>query len=410
MALPRFNPAPINKPGVHATGERNLYLHVSSAGNGSKSWQFRYSRDSRTRAIGLGPLHAIDFAEAARLAHKLRGWLLAGHDPRAMLEAERTPAVTVPTFAEAAEAYIAANEPAWSNPKHRAQWRATLKTYVSPHIGSVPVDRITTEQVLRCLTPIWTTKRETASRVRMRIEAVLSYAKAMKYRDGENPARWTDHLEHVLPALGKAQRVRHHPSLPWQRLPAFMAALRQHRGTGAKALQLLILTACRSGEVRGARWPEFDMDNAIWTIPAARMKGKREHTVPLSAPALELLSSLDKHATTDLVFPSNRATPISDMAISMLLRGMNATPTWLDDAGVAVVPHGFRSTFRIWAGECSNAPRDVCEHALAHSLPDRVEAAYQRSTLYARRVRLMEEWAAWATSDPAVVVPLRGAA
>lgn len=183
MPPPRFNPTTISKPGVHATGERNLYLHVSSAGNSSKSWQFRYSRDSRTRAIGLGPLHTIDFAEAARLAHKLRGWLLGGHDPRAMLEAERAPAVSVPTFAEAAEAYIAANESAWSNAKHRAQWRSTLTTYANPHIGSVPVDRVTTDQVLRCLTPIWTTKRETASRVRMRIEAVLSYAKAMKHRE-----------------------------------------------------------------------------------------------------------------------------------------------------------------------------------------------------------------------------------
>jgi integrase len=398
-----FDPSSITKPGVHATGERNLYLLIASNGNNARSWSFRWHAAGKTNVMGLGPLHTIDFKEAQRRAHKLRGFILDKKDPRAEWAKAQAAPVKVPTFAAVAADLVAAKSAGWKNPKHIKQWSATLATYAFPVIGNLPVDQVTSDHVQDILNPIWATKTETATRLRQRIEAVLAYAKSKEFRDGDNPAAWHGHLEHLLAAPGKLKTKKHRPALPWARLPAFMVALRQHKGQAAKMIELAILTACRSGEVRGAVWSEFDLDGAVWVIPAERMKAEVEHHVPLSAPALELLRSLPRHAGTDLLFPSRNRTPLSDMTLSQLVRGMNegdGGPTWVDVKGRPIVVHGFRGTFRTWAAEATPIAREVAEHALAHQLPDEVERAYLHSTLFAKRVQLMNEWAAWATSTP----------
>lgn len=407
-----FNPDDYNKPGVHSTGEKNLYLLISTVGNNARSWTFRYYAGGKTNVLGLGPLHTVTFKEAKVKALNLRRWILEGKDPKA--ELARLKSATAPrlTFEQCAEKFIAAKSPEWSNPKHVKQWAATLTTYAAPTIGNLPVDQVETEHILRILNPIWETKTETASRVRQRIESVLDWAKSKGQRKGDNPAAWAGHLENLLAKPGKIAKVQHHPSLAWQQMPAFIAALRQRKGQAAKAIELLILTATRSGEIRGARWSEFNFEANTWTIPADRMKAGVEHVIPLSPAVLELLNELDRHQGCDLVFPSTKMTPLSDMTLSALIRGMNegeTGPTWTDAAGLPIVVHGFRSTFRVWAAEATNIPREVAEHALAHKLPDAVEAAYQRSTLPVQRAKLMVEWSAWATSTPGSVVPLRKA-
>ena len=407
-----FNPNIFNKPGVHSTGERNLYLLIASNGNKARSWTFRYQQHGKTCVLGLGPLHTVTFNEAKVKALELRRWLLQGRDLKA--EVAKLKAANAPklTFAECAERFIEAKSPEWTNPKHAKQWAATLTTYAAPVIGTLPVDRVATEHVLKILTPIWSTKTETASRVRQRVESVLDWAKSKGLRSGDNPAAWAGHLENMLARPGRIAKKRHHPSLPWQQVPAFVAALRQHKGQAAKMIELAILCASRSGEVRGACWSEFDLEAKTWTIPGPRMKAGVQHTVPLSPAALELIEDLPRHDRTDLLFPSGKKTMLSDMTLSALLRGMNegaAGPTWTDAAGQAVVVHGFRSSFRVWAAEATSVPREVAEHALAHKLPDSVEASYQRSTLPVQRARLMAEWSAWVNSTPGVVVPMRRA-
>ena len=332
-----------------------------------------------------------------------------GKDPATELNRAKAAVQGMLTFDQAAEQFIADKGGEWKNPKHKAQWTATLKTYASPVIGTMPLDAIANKHILKILQPIWDTKTETASRVRGRIESVLNWAKTRGYRSGDNPAMWHGHLQHQLTAPSKTATVRHHPSLPWKSLPAFMVALKQREGMGARALEFAILCASRSGEVRGARWPEINLDSKTWTIPAERMKAKTEHTVPLSDAAFALLQALSRVKGTDLIFPSSRNTPLSDMTLSALIRRMNEgdTPLWVDNRGVPVVVHGFRSTFRIWCAEATDFARDVAEHALAHKLPDAVEAAYQRSTLFSKRIDLMRQWAMWATSTPGNVVPMR---
>jgi integrase len=318
------------------------------------------------------------------------------------------------TFDQCAEAYILAHKASWKNAKHADQWTNTLKTYASPVFGSLPVAEIDTGLVVKCLAPIWESKTETASRLRGRIESVLGWATTSGYRTGENPARWKGHLENLLATISKSNRTKNHPSLPWQRIGAFMSALRAREGVSARAFEFAILTACRSGEVRGARWAEFDIAGKVWTIPAERMKARREHQVPLSDAALALLASMPKDSDDDVVFAGTKGQPLSDMSLTAVIRRMNGNdkPVWTDANGDGVTVHGFRSSFRMWAAETTNYPREVAEHALAHQLPDAVERAYQRGSQFAKRAALMAEWAAYcaAVQNDAVVKQIRGTA
>ena len=329
--------------------------------------------------------------------------MAAGIDPveerlaaRSAFAASRASAIS---FQEAAEKFIAANEAGWSNPKHRAQWTSTLTTYAYPTIGKLRVSDIETRHIVGILEPLWTTKTETASRVRGRIEAVLDYAKVCGYRQGENPALWKGHLDLILPARAKVRKVKHHSALDYRDVGSFMAALKAVNGLGARALEFAILTACRSGEVRGATWAEFDEKAGVWTIPADRMKADKEHRVPLSPAAIELLKALPRIAGTDLVFPSTKNTELSDMTLTSVIRRMDevsikaAGNGWKDSTGKVITAHGFRSTFRDWAGETTTYPREVIEHALAHQLKDKAEAAYARGTLFEKRRQLMVDWA-----------------
>ncbi|MFM7028196.1 MAG: tyrosine-type recombinase/integrase [Chakrabartia sp.] len=290
------------------------------------------------------------------------------------------------TFKDVAEAFIDRKEGGWRNDKHRQQWRNSLATYVYPHFGDMPVAQIETEHVLNALEPIWGVKAETASRVRGRIENVLDAAKVQCLRSGENVARWRGHLEHLLPKPGKLTRG-HHPALPYDALPTFMAALRQRGEVGARALEFTILTVARSGEVLGATWGEIDLEKAQWTVPAERMKAGKEHSIPLAPRAVDILRlvqplNLQLRADAPL-FPNSKGRMLSSMAMSMVLRRM--------DRGDITV-HGFRSTFRDWAGETTSFPREVVEHAMAHQLADKAEAAYQRGTLFPKRIKLMDAW------------------
>jgi integrase len=301
-------------------------------------------------------------------------------------------------FRDVADLYIAAHSAGWRNAKHHAQWTATLTTYAYPQIGGMPVDEIDTDDVLRCLQPIWTAKPETASRVRGRIEAVIDYAMARNWRATANPARWRGHLSNLLPRRSKVATVEHHPALPWQEMASFMAKARKQPGTAARALEFCILTATRTGETIGARWSEIDLEAGVWTVPAARMKAAREHRVPLSDAALGVLFTMAplRPKTGDgFVFPGAvDGKPLSSMAMLMLLRRMNRSD---------LTVHGFRSAFRDWCEEATSTPNAVAEAALAHTIGDKVEAAYRRGDLFAKRAKLMAEWADFCAKAPAVV-------
>jgi len=404
--------------GMYADGN-GLYLRVQESG--AKSWIFRFQLDGKRREMGIGTLgdrSAVDArGEAARLATLVR----SGVDPivarqrekEARVESAAKVAAGATTFAQVAADYIKSHRAGWRNAKHADQWTNTLEKYAAPVIGDKPVADVSTEDVLRILQPMWNEKTETATRVRSRIELVLSYAKALKLRQGENPAAWRGHLDALLPKPTKLKNVRHHPALPYERMPEFMEALRKITGGGARALELAILTAARSGEVRLATWSEFDLEAGVWTIPAARMKAGKEHRIPLSDAALALLDDLPVVEGVDYLFPGERAKmPLSDMSLSAVTRRMNEgeKPTWIEpQTGAQVVPHGFRSSFRDWAGETTSHPREVVEHALAHQLQDKAEAAYARGTLFDKRKKLMQEWATWCEQRmTAEVVPLKG--
>lgn len=365
--------------GRHADGG-GLYVHVKA--NGRRYWKFITNAGGRRREHGLGAFPKVTLAEARKAAARIRLALEEGEDPFAKEEAR-----TVPTFAEAAEQFVAGMEAGWRNPKHRHQWRSTLATYCRP-MAHKPVEELGTDDVLACLTPIWQAKPETASRVRGRIERVLDYAKARGWRDGPNPALWRGHLSAVLPPAGKLKRG-HHGAMPWREVPAFMEELAARRGLAARALAFTILTAARSGEVRGATWEEIDLEEAIWTVPAERMKAGREHRVPLSNAALAILRDLPwcAEAPDALVFPGSKpGRPMSDMTLTAMLRRMGRD-------GLTV--HGFRSSFSTWVTEQTDATVEVREAALAHAPGDRVAAAYNRSDHFARRRALMEAWAAF---------------
>ena len=297
------------------------------------------------------------------------------------------------TFQQCAEGYITAHRAGWRNGKHRDQWSNTLATYVNPVFGSLPVQNIDTALVMKAIEPIWSEKPETASRVRGRIEAILDWATARGFRVGENPARWRGHLDKLLPKKTKVRRVEHHAALPFAEMGTFLAELRKQSGVGARALEFAILTAARTGEAIGARWEELDLTERTWTIPAERMKAEKEHRVPLSDAAHPILEELAKVRHDDFVFPGDRADrPLSNMAMTMTLRRMGRGD---------LTVHGFRSSFRDWAAERTGFPAEVAEMALAHTVADKVEAAYRRGDLFQKRRQLMEAWARFCTTAPA---------
>jgi integrase len=353
-------------------------LYLSTSKTLSQSWIWRFKKYGKTTDLGLGSTQDVSLAEARDLADAARKAVKAGKDPKAAIRGDTGPM----TFRKAAEAYIAAHSPAWKNAKHKSQWENTLTTYAHPKIGDLPVAQIDTEQVLSVITPIWGTKTETASRVRMRIENILAWATAMGYREGFNPAIWGGHLNKLLPARDKVQERKHFAALPYTEVPQLYADLVAKSALSAKALRFTLLTACRTGEVIGAQWREVDDD--VWTIPKARMKAGKAHRVPLQAEAIAVLEELaNDHAH---IFPSLRkAQHISNMAMLKLLREMRP--------GMTV--HGFRSSFRDWAAEQTNYQNHVVEMALAHTIGNQVEAAYRRGDLLEKRRPLMDDWAAY---------------
>lgn len=373
----------LKEPGRHADGN-GLYLVIEPLG--SKRWILRTVVQGRRRDIGLGGLSLVTLAEARAKALEFRKIARDGRDPLAERRKART---VVPTFAEAAEQVHADHKASWKNQKHAAQWINTLRTYAMPHLGSRPVDSLATPDVLRALSPIWLTKPETARRVRQRISTVLDWAKAAGYRTGDNP------IEGVARGLPRqAERAKHHAALPYVDVPAFVARLRtSDQGEIARlAFEFLILTAARTGEVTGATWSEIDEAQALWTIPAERMKAGREHRVPLSPRALDILRQAKPLAADSAyVFPGRSITkPLSNMVFLMGLRRMN----------MSITAHGFRSAFRDWAAETTNIPREVAEMALAHTIENRVEAAYRRGDLLAKRRELMDQWSVFANNQP----------
>ena len=401
-------------PGYYGAGG-GLWLQVSKLGG--KSWTFRFTSPvtGKPREMGLGPVIDVGLAEAGILADEARKKVRSGMDPiearKAEKQAKRIEGAKDKTFAQCAAEYIAANKSGWKNPKHAAQWTATLETYAYPKIGELPVASIDTGFVLSVLqqpakkgdttAPLWEVKTETASRLRGRIESVLDFAEFRKYRpEGMNPARWKGHLDNELQARNKVQKVKHHAALPYTEIAEFMGGLREREGITARALEFAIQTVARSGEVRGATWAELDLARARWTIPAERMKAGKEHVVPLSPQAVQLLEALPRIEGNAYVFPAPRGGQLSDMSLTAVLRRMGHGD---------LTQHGFRSTFRDWAGETTAYPREVIEHALAHLLKDKAEAAYARGALLVKRSRLMEDWSNACTTQTvgANAIPIR---
>ena len=369
--------AKLSKPGRHSDGG-GLYLFIDAEGR--RRWIFMYARAGKRTELGLGGGRDLSLASARAEAAKLRELLAAGTDPKA----ERAKEEHIPTFGEAADAYVDAMKPSWRNAKHAAQWAMTLTKYAKP-MRSKPVNEIGTHDVLGVLQGLWKRTPETAERLRGRIENVLDAAKARGQRTGENPARWRGHLDQLLPKRQRLSRG-HHTALPYEAMLEFMADLRARGGVAARALEFSILTAARSGEVLGAQWAEIDPEKKVWTIPATRMKAGREHRVPLSPRAMEIVGVMAKPRTEGHLFPGPKpGKPLSSMAMAMLLRRMKAE----------ITVHGFRSTFRDWASETTGFPHEVCEMALAHTIGNKAEAAYRRGDLFDKRRKLMEAWAGY---------------
>src|SRR5262245_4590913 len=382
------------RPGMYADGG-GLYLQVTEGG---ASWIYRYMLNGRAHEMGLGPLALYGLSEARAKALDARRLRHEGVDPiearRAARAQQRLDAAKAITFMECAEAYIKAHSAGWRNGKHAAQWSATLATYAEPIIGNLSVQAIDTALVLKVLEPIWTAKSETAGRVRGRIESILDWATAREYRQGENPARWRGHLDKLLPARGKVRNVVHHAALPYAELPGFLIELREQEGIAARSLEFAILTAARTGETIFARWSELNLLDKTWTVPAARMKARREHRVPLSARALAILAEMQAHRAGDdaFVFPGGKTRkPLSNMAFLMLLRRMKR-----DD----LTAHGFRATFKTWASERTSFQNEIVEAALAHVIGSKVEQAYRRGDMFEKRRRLMDAWATFCMTAP----------
>jgi integrase len=377
-----------------------LYAFIAAPGSGS--WVFRYGGKN----MGLGPMAVVSLADARERARECRELRARGLDPKAERAAghaaAKVAAARAITFDQCAAAYIESHAPGWRNPKSRVQWTSTLASYASPVFGALPVDAIDTGMVMRALQPLWPTKNETASRLRGRIESVLSWAKVHGYRDGANPAQWRGHLDVLLPARGKVRKVEHYAALPYAELPAFLRDLRGRSGVTAPALEFTILCATRTSETLNATWSEFDLHNAVWTIPAERMKMDKEHRVPLCDRAAAIVADMQAAKCSDFVFPgARRGKPLSDMALLTLLRRMGRGD---------LTTHGFRSSFRDWISECTSFSGELAEAALAHAVGNRVEAAYRRGDLFEKRRRLMQAWGDYASGARASgeVVELRG--
>ena len=386
------------EPGMYADGG-GLYLRVTP--QGTKNWVLRYMLDRKSHWMGLGPLPLYGLGEARARALDARRKRHEGIDPiearRALRAKLRLDSAKAITFKQCAESYIASHKAGWRNAKHTYQWSATLASYAYPIIGALPVQAVDTALVLKVLEAIWTAKPETASRVRQRIENILDFAKVRGWRDGENPARWRGHLDHLLPARARVRAIKHHAALPYAELPAFVACLQERQAVAARALEFLILTAARTGEVIGARWNEIDLLDKTWTVPASRMKAHREHRVPLSTRALTILDAMQSARQNDAdnayVFSGAKAgVPLSNLAMIMLLRRMNR--------GELTV-HGFRATFKTWASERSNFQNEIIEASLAHVIGGKVKQAYMRGDLFEKRRRLVQQWATFCTTTPA---------
>lgn len=374
--------ATVAEHGYHADGG-GLYLQVTASG--AKSWVFRYRFEGKRPEMGLGPLHVVGLADARAAADAARKLVQAGQDPLAGRRAAAAAMSSIPTFWEAAVAYIAERQAGWTNPKHAGQWTSTLETYAKPVLGDLRVDRIETDHVLAVLRPIWATKTETASRVRQRVEAVLDSAIVQKKRTGDNPARWRGHLAVILPKPTAVTKVENFAALPYAELPSFMAALGSRQGEAARALEFTIYTAARTGMTLEAVPGEIDLAAGTWTVPWNRMKAKVEHTVPLSPPAMALAR---QRMNRLLLFPNDLTTePLSENAMLAVLKRMGYGH---------VTVHGFRSTFKDWASETTDFPDDLSEAALAHQIRDKAKAAYKRGTMLAKRRSLMDAWAKFA--------------
>ncbi|MBP7991101.1 MAG: integrase arm-type DNA-binding domain-containing protein [Rhodocyclaceae bacterium] len=412
----------LNTPGYHLDGA-GLYLQVTKAG--AKSWVYQYTINGKRREMGLGALVALPPDAARRIADEARVLVASGIDPIEKRKADTAASVlaanSVRTFAECATDYIAAHRSGWKNKKHINQWTNTLRDYVEPTIGKLSVADVRTEHVIRVLQKdaFWTTKNETANRVRVRIENILDWAKTLGYRTGENPARWRGHMENLLPSPSKVQKPVHHPALPVGDLPYFMADLRPQTATSAQALKLALLTATRTVEIVQAQWGEVDLEKRVWTIPADRMKAGEEHPVPLSDQAVELLMSKYVEGVADdaFIFSARKGKPLSTAAMEAVLDRIGYTaPVQQGRQIVRPMPiltypdgrpkphitvHGTcRSTFRDWVAEKTEYPRDLAEMALAHAIEDKTEAAYRRGTMLERRRGMMQDWANWLDRKP----------
>ncbi len=375
----------LTEPGLHLDGG-GLYLRISAAG--AKEWVFRHKR----RDMDLGSFPAVSLADARKAATEARAMRQSCVDPSEARKAETKASEpqTRMTFDEAAKRYIAAHQAGWRNPKHRQHWANTLATYAAPVVGKLDVAEVNTVHVLDILEPIWNNKTDTASRVRGRIETILDWAKVRGLRGGENPARWRGHLAHLLPSPTKLIKRKQHATLPYAELPEFMAALAKRPALAARAFELCILAATRTNETLGATWEEFDLEKAVWTIPAERMKNRAVHRVPLSAEALAVLEEVPRLAGSAHVFPGERnGRPLSSMCFLMLLRRMKRAD---------LTAHGFRSTFRVWASECTPFPREIVEMALSHTASSAVERAYMRSDRFEAHGALMRAWAEFCKS------------
>jgi integrase len=400
------------KRATHAGGKGNTMLPVGGVAGlylqitpkGGKTWILRAAMAGRRAEIGLGGFPTVTLAQARDKAREARDKIERGVDPMAERKAAREALAAATrkglTFSEAANLYLDAKLDAYRNEKHRYQWRATLEQLAFPVLGKLPVSAITVQDVLQVLHPIWTGRTETASRLRGRIESVLSWATVAGHRAGDNPARWAGNLKELLPAPSKVKAKGNQPALSLDDAPRWFTAIRQRDGFGPRALEFAALTAARSGEVRGASWSEIDLDRALWIVPGERMKMGKEHRVPLTAPALALLKALPRLDGTDLVFPSSRGGQLSDMTLSATMKRLHEADIAADGPGFLdrvskrpAVPHGLRSTFRDWAAERTQYPGDMAEVALAHRINNVVEAAYRRGDMVEKRRRMMADWA-----------------
>ena len=377
----------MNTPGFHMVGTvAGLGIRIKDTG--AKSWILRCLVGTRRTDIGLGGYPEITLAKAHERARELKEKIRQGINPLAEKRALKLHIEW--TFENCAETYIKLHAPSWTNDKHAAQWTSTLKNYTYPKIGAIHVKDIGVKEVLSVIEAQWSTKTETMNRLRNRIERILDWAKVRGYRDGDNPAIWRGNLDQALPKPSKVSKVESHKGVPIDEMYVFLQSLKAQTGMGARCLEMVIYTACRSGEARGALWSEIDLNNRVWKIPAARMKSDREHRIPLNDACIQLLKAIPIMADAHLVFPSASNVVLSDMTLTAVMRRMKQP----------YVPHGFRSTFATWAQERTNHPSDVRERALAHSVGNKTTEAYERGDQFEKRKRLMSDWNQFISMSP----------